>query len=109
MIIKAISQTESNILETAPAAISAQWNGRTVAVADHAYLQKPSLEAGAGPGMFTGMGRGLITIALVFAAVVAGLAVCIEASFESGLRTFCIIVAVSIAVNLFLQVTDPTF
>lgn len=86
------------------------WNGRSVVVTDRAYQDKQAVEAGVGPGMFDGLGRGLITIAILFAAAVAGLAVGIATgSLQSALITSSIIGATAAVSNLFLYMKDRHF
>jgi hypothetical protein len=76
------------------------WKGREVT--DQTYL------AGAGPEMFNGLGRGIITAGILFAALVATVAVgIVTGSLQSAFITGGVISGGAVIVNLFLSARSP--
>ena len=71
MSVQTISANQSNMTAANLSDGSSNWNGRSVVVADRAYQNKQQIEAGMGPGMFNDLGKGLVTIAILFAVAVA--------------------------------------
>lgn len=110
MKVDAISINQSNKTETNLTDRFSNWNGRRIIVADRAHQNKQNIEAGAGPGMFNGLGEALVTIGIIFAAVVATLSAGIATgSLSSALITGSIICGGALILNLFLLATKPSF
>lgn len=111
MSVQTVFLNQSNKVETGLADKISTFNGRGVVVADRAYQNKQQVEAGlGGPGTFKGLGRFLVTAALLFAAVVAAVSVgAVTLSLPSFLITAGVLVTGVLLINLFMRATAPTF
>lgn len=101
MSVQPVSMNRINLSATQPST----WKGRGVVVVDPTYRGKQAVNAG--DGRCDSLGRCLLTAALVFAAVIASVAVGIATgSLQSALITLAVVGVGTVLTNMLLLATN---
>ncbi len=99
MTLQAISLGQKSDTTTSFQTQPQKWNGRSVILADSAYLKKQAIEAGSGPGMGAGAAPLILALTMPWLAVLGVVAGIVAGVITGSLQTALIIIGGAAAVS----------